>query len=67
VTSSCEIAPEACIVCAKPAPIADKAAGQGWRYLAGAKPLGSLACSQRCQDVAIRRFYKTGRCDLKGV
>ncbi len=56
------IAPNACIVCEKPAP-AD-AASSGWTYLANAKPVGALACSPECTAVAIDRHNKTGHVDV---
>lgn len=52
-----ELAPEECIVCGKPKPTL---------YLAGAVPVGSMACSADCAEVAIERFMQTGRCDARG-
>jgi hypothetical protein len=54
-----ELAPEGCIVCDK------KRSEQpdGWVYLAGSIPLGAMACSAACADVAVKRFAATGRVD----
>jgi hypothetical protein len=55
------MAPSCCIVCGKPHP-----GGQnvpGWVYLAGAKPLGAIACSAHCGSIAGQRFARTGRVD----
>jgi hypothetical protein len=58
-----ELAPEACIVCGKTK--TSKPPVQ-WVYLTGATPLGSVACSPECTQVAVDRFLKTGRCDARG-
>ncbi len=56
-----EIAPAACIVCDLPHPGGENV--PGWVYLAGATPLGAIACSAACAIIAARRFKETGRCD----
>lgn len=58
-----EIAPECCIVCWKENPKIPNA--PGWTYLAGATPIGSMACSEHCTNIAVERFKKTGRCDVR--
>lgn len=55
------MAPSSCIVCGKPHPGGKNA--PGWIYLAGAKPLGAVACSAKCGSVAGERFARTGRVD----
>jgi predicted nucleic acid-binding Zn ribbon protein len=60
-----ELAPNGCIVCKKPHPGGENV--PGWTYLAGAKPLGALACSPQCTLEALQRFQKTGRCDAAGA
>lgn len=64
-----ELAPEACIVCGKAIPAIPKKrlSPNTWVYLAGATPLGSMACGPECAQVAVARFLKTGRCDAKGA
>jgi len=57
------LAPAACIVCGKPQPT--DAPTSGWTYLAGAKPIGSMACSDACAEEAVERFHLFGRCDAK--
>lgn len=59
-----ELAPEQCIVCGKK-PAKDEAArkAEGWVYLAGATPLGALACGAECAVVAVERWKRTGRVD----
>jgi len=61
-----ELAPEACIVCGK-ARRGKSSKPNTWVYLAGATPLGSMACGPECAQVAVARFLKTGRCDAKGA
>ena len=56
-----EIAPECCIVCGKENPHINNAAN--WSYLAGSTPIGAMACSKPCLDVAIQRHKTTGRVD----
>jgi hypothetical protein len=58
-------APHACIVCEKPAPHepVDGAMPAPWIYLANAKPLGALACSESCLGTALKRHRETGRVD----
>lgn len=60
-----ELAPEACIVCGKAKPSTPPEPNT-WIYLAGATPLGSMACCPECAHVAVERFLKTGRCDAEG-
>ena len=56
-----ELAPECCIVCgiARPEVCDDSE----WTYIAGARPVGSLACSNKCLTIAIQRHKRTGRVD----
>lgn len=72
-----ELAPESCIVCGKERPKGQDIFRQlqeqkfvvdqyTWIYLAGAEPVGSMACGAECAAVAIERFNTTGRCDAKG-
>lgn len=61
-----ELAPFACIVCGKPKPEGVIENCPGWSYLAGAKPIGALTCSDDCLEVALERHRKTGRVDKKG-
>jgi hypothetical protein len=61
------LAPEACIVCGKERPRFSLSETNTWVYLAGAKPLGSMACSPECAVVAVERFQSTGRCDARGM
>jgi len=59
-----ELAPEACIVCGKDR-LTTLDEPSTWVYLAGATPLGSMACGPECTAVAVERFKATGRCDSK--
>ena len=52
-----ECAPEGCIVCGS-------MVGMKGTYLAGAKPMGAVACLGKCTEVAIERHKKTGRVDV---
>lgn len=66
-----ELAPDACIVCGKKRPETPIGPRRypyphTWVYLAGAMPVGFMACSPECAEVAVERFLKTGRCDAKG-
>jgi hypothetical protein len=56
-----ELAPNCCIVCKKLRPETD--VERTWTYIAGGVPLGSMTCSRRCLEVALRRHEKTGRLD----
>jgi ferredoxin len=60
-----EIAPTACIVCGRKHPGGENV--PGWSYLAGAIPLGSIACSEACAKKAVDRFNRTGRCDTRMI
>jgi len=60
-----ELAPEECIVCGKKKKLPPGTVNT-WVYLAGATPLGSMACGPECATVAVERFVATGRCDDKG-
>lgn len=60
-----ELAPTACIVCGRKHPGGENV--PGWAYLAGAQPIGSMACSPKCTEKAVERFHRTGRCDTKIV
>jgi predicted nucleic acid-binding Zn ribbon protein len=55
---------QACVVCKKARPKDDKEA-EGWLYLLGAIPLGSMTCSTACLEAANQRIKTTGRCDDK--
>jgi len=60
-----EIAPDRCIVCNKPRPNTKKAPpGTDWTYLSGSTPVGAMACTKKCADVAVERHKRTGRVDL---
>lgn len=52
-----KLAPEACIVCGKKPP-------HPLNYLAGADPVGSMACPGKCTETAIERVQKYGRTDV---
>jgi len=54
-----ELAPEGCVVCGKPL----SAQLSGWVYLAGSTPRGAMCCSPACTQIAVKRFYNTGRVD----
>lgn len=58
-----EIARTGCIVCRKPHPGVENA--PGWTYIAGAKPLGAMTCSDTCLKVAVDRYKRTGRVDQR--
>lgn len=64
LVDSFEVAPDGCVVCGKEPPgLGDV----GWSYLAGSYPIGSMTCSEECLAVALERFERTGRVDLKGT
>jgi hypothetical protein len=63
IAAPIDVAPEDCIVCGEKNPHIENA--PGWTYLAGAVPLGAVACSLSCTAIAIDRFKRTGRCDLR--
>jgi len=56
-----EVAPAHCIVCLKHP---SGPHGTGWTYISGAYPLGSMACSKKCLEIALHRYSVTGRTDL---
>lgn len=57
-----EMAPSGCIVCGKPKDYVCQPK-TNWIYLAGAKPLGAVVCSVKCELEAIERHKRTGRVD----
>lgn len=61
-----ELAPEACIVCHRSAKRMKR--GDGWIYLSGVDPVGSMACGKICLSIALARAQETGRVDgIKGT
>ena len=59
-----ELAPSACIVCGLPMTQITRSTYQ-WVYLAGAIPLGSMACGMNCALVALSMLARGKRADGK--
>lgn len=56
-----EAAPPCCVVCGKAHPGGENV--PGWTCIAGALPMGAIACSPECTRKAVDRYMKTGRVD----
>ena len=65
VVDGVEVAPPACVVCHRAKPDTDQPV-PGWTYLAGSVPVGAITCSERCLEIAMRRWRLHNRVDTPG-